>query len=185
MPNWCHNVLTVTGPEEALGRFHDAHTKRGDDGETVFTFEGSLPRPKALRGIQSGSCTIDGERVKNWVVRDGKNVAIQERTLAFLTARYGATNLYDWSVKHWGTKWDAGESGFEASPGGRLYTFETAWGPPGEWAQKASELFPELRLTIEYEEPGMCFAGTYVAAGGAVLCDESHDYEPQHEEEVE
>ena len=95
----------------------------------------------------------------------------------------GMPDWYNWRVDNWGTKWDAGEAGFEASPGGRLYTFETAWGPPAEWVQKASAVHPELELTIEYDEPGMCFAGTFRVGGGAVLFDERHEYEHQHEED--
>lgn len=182
MPNWCHNTLIVTGPEEALSRFDDAHRTRDKDGAPAFTFQGSVPRPTILGLMQSGFRDIDGEQVKVWWMRNGEAVRIADRTLQFLRDRYGATNWYDWGLKHWGTKWDAGEAGFEASPGGRLYTFSTAWGPPGEWVQKASAAHPELTLTIEYDEPGMCFAGTFRVAGGAVLSDEQHEYEHQHEE---
>jgi len=177
MPNWCHNELTVEGSEEELGRFHDAHARTSDDGDPEFTFQGSAPRPKVLGRIVSGGCTIDGEKVNTWVERDGKPVRIADRTLAFLAARYGAVNWYDWSVKNWGVKWDAGEAAFDASPGRRTYSFATAWGPPAEWARTASAAFPGLSLRLDYDESGMGFAGTLEVAGGATLVDESREYD--------
>lgn len=182
MPNWCRNTLIVRGPEDALERFHSTHARLGDDGYE-FTFGGSVPVPKVLRKIVSGGATIDGEHVKVWWERGGQKVRIADRTLQFLVDRYGATNWYDWSIKNWGTKWDAGQAHFDATPGRRIYEFSTAWGPPAEWARAASEQFPALEFSIEYEEPGMCFAGGLVVAEGAVLVDERREYEPEEIDE--
>lgn len=47
--------------------------------------------------------------------------------------RYGAASWYDWSVRNWGTKWDAYEQRWgEAKRKGMLQevVFQTAWSPP-------------------------------------------------------
>jgi len=176
MPNWCRNELEVRGPEEALAKFHDAHAGRNDDDETTFSFKGSVPTPSVLSKV------ISSHPNKKWK-RGDEEIVISERTIKFLKARYGADCWYEWQNANWGTKWDAGTAHFDALPGFRLYEFSTAWGPPAEWAKKASALYPELQFSIQYDEPGMCFAGTLVVAGGAVLTDESRDYEPEEIEE--
>lgn len=176
MPNWCSNELEVRGPEDALARFHAAHARLGDNGLT-FSFRGSVPMPGVLAKIHSGGATIDGERVKVWWERGGKNVRIAERTTRFLVRRYGATNWYDWAVENWGTKWDAGGTRYDASPGLRRYQFDTAWSPPDKWAVRASALHPDLRITIRYEDPGAGFAGTLAVSGGEVLVDDCHEGE--------
>lgn len=177
MPNWCHNDLEIHGPEDALGRFHAAHVMPGDNDGLVFTFEGSVPMPGVLRKVHRGGAVIGGESVTVWWARGGEKVRIADRTLTFLRARYGATDWYEWATDNWGVKWDAGAVRYDASPGFRRYQFETAWGPPVEWAEKASALYPELRLSIQYDEPGMGFVGTFVVEGGEVLVDESSDDE--------
>lgn len=171
MPNWCSNELIVTGPEEVLGRFHDAHRTSDKDGSPAFTFEGSVPMPKVLRSIKSGGRTIDGESVTVWWERNGEAFPISPVTQDRLRTRYGAVNWYDWAQKNWGTKWDAGEVDHDASPEYRYYAFNTAWGPPAEWAKRASAAYPELRFSIDYSEPGMGFSGEFIVAGGAVLSD--------------
>lgn len=172
MPNWCSNTLIVRGLEKALGRFHDAHAGRNDDDETTFSFKGSVPTPSVLTKIISSSPHNQWER-------GGEKLQIKERTLAFLRARYGADDWYDWQNANWGTKWDAGTAHSDASPGCRTYEFSTAWSPPIEWAKKASLIHPALELAIEYDEPGMCFAGTFKVYRGEVTFDEQHDYEPE------
>jgi hypothetical protein len=169
--------MTVRGLEKALGQFHDAHAGRNDDGDTTFSFKGSVPTPSVLSRV------ISSHPNKKWRRRDGTEVDIKERTLAFLRARYGADCWYEWQNANWGTKWDAGTAHFDASPGRRLYEFSTAWGPPVEWAKKASLRHPSVEITIEYDEPGMCFAGTFTVRQGEVTRDEQHEYESEEVDE--
>lgn len=176
MPNWCRNTLIVRGLEEPLARFHDAHAGRNDDDETTFSFKGSVPTPSVLSKV------IASSPHKLWG-RGGERLRIKERTLAFLKARYGAADWYDWQTANWGTKWDAGTAHFDALPGRRIYEFSTAWSPPIEWAKRVSLLYPSLEITIEYEEPGMCFAGTFTVRSGAVTRDDQYEYEPEEIDE--
>jgi hypothetical protein len=49
------------------------------------------------------------------------------------------------------------------------YSFDTAWAPPIEGYIHISRLFPGLRFTMTYYEPGMCFAGCAIIEDGEVI----------------
>jgi len=67
---------------------------------------------------------------------------------------------YDWSLKNWGTKWDACEPDISHNDIDYFaVSFESAWGPPINWINNIMKDFPDLCFTLEYEEPGMCFGG--------------------------
>lgn len=81
---------------------------------------------------------------------------------------------YDWSVKHWGTKWDLHQDdniSFELSTGVEGQTvgecfFPTAWAPPIPWIEHVSKIFHGLTISIWYDEPGGAFAGLYKIQNG-------------------
>ena len=67
---------------------------------------------------------------------------------------------WDANIEHWGTKWDINPH--ETSVG--LYDEEiticqeTAWSPPIPFCQKIAQMF-DVEVYIQYEEPGVDFAG--------------------------
>ena len=61
--------------------------------------------------------------------------------------------------------------------------FDTAWGPPMEFLTKISGDWATLSFEIEYEEPGMGFAGRSVFDNGEVSFAE--EWEPEYEDEEE
>ena len=91
--------------------------------------------------------------------------------------KYGHKDWYNWSIAHWGTKWDAAcDSG--AINGDRrselFLSFDTAWAPPLEWLQKVTEKYKRLKFTMEYTEEGLGFEGKAFAKNGE-LCDNAMD----------
>ena len=50
------------------------------------------------------------------------NVGLEERQ------KYGSDNWYDWSIAHWGTKWNAYDSHLDKE--NNTITFDTAWSCP-------------------------------------------------------
>ena len=58
-------------------------------------------------------------------------------------------NAYDWQVANWGTKWNAYD--FTES-GPTRFSFLTAWSPPLPVIETLSDLFPELDVTIEFQD---------------------------------
>jgi len=75
--------------------------------------------------------------------------------------KYGDKNWYDWSVQHWGTKWEIDPLSIEIEDSGPeevTYSFETAWGPPFHVYNHLVEEFPKLNISWyyrdEFEEEG-------------------------------
>lgn len=149
MPNWCHNKLYVGGDTADLARFMDA--VKTD--EQPLSFERILPTPAGMLDDTGGKGVLP-----DW---------------------------YSWRCDHWGTKWDASfensavialdDEGADpdASPRGVnhvddqvLYQFDTAWAPPVGVVKAIAEQYPDLRIMLEYGEPGMEFAGRWKYADG-------------------
>ena len=130
MPNWCENKVYVYGPTEDVDAFFN---KCYDNVSRDFQMlEMHLPTPES---------TVDesGNETSAW---------------------------YQWRIDNWGSKWE-----FKI---GRLLQYEgdtntgmttlgfygdTPWGPPLFGLESISAMYPKLMFYIEYEEPGMGFAG--------------------------
>jgi hypothetical protein len=140
MPNWCDNTLVVEGEREKLEEF--AQKVTGE--ETLLDFGALVPVPRELAeesGLES----------------------------AELQRRYGASNLLDWCVQNWGTKWNA-EYWDRVDVGKAFeYRFDTAWTPPVDWVKRVAGIFPELKFTLTWEEPSQEQAGTVVFGGGGAV----------------
>lgn len=63
---------------------------------------------------------------------------------------YGVPDWYDWSIEHWGTKWNTCNTNVREDKN-EVY-FDTAWSPSVEAVEKFSKMHPELKVTHEYAE---------------------------------
>lgn len=86
---------------------------------------------------------------------------------------------YNWCVENWGTKWDACDVYLSESEGELDYTFNTAWSPPENVVEKMIELFPHLRFTLEYEEPGEGYQGVLIGSAGIIEEAYDEEYTPE------
>lgn len=191
MPNHCQNTITITGERGYLEDFIYFHLTNmenplntddlSDNMFTMFSFESVLPRPKELEDISSGACTIDGKSHRVWRRINGKNVAIPDDEYTELKEKYGATNLYDWCIDNWSTKWDAYDFSMETNINSNLWhqpvfvpyndattfgmegkapfymlqmSFTTAWSPPENVFYRLSEMNPRLLFCNKWEEEG-------------------------------
>lgn len=69
--------------------------------------------------------------------------AQQGDKLAHNIANYGDPTWYEWSIKHWGTKWNA----FYPTPADEnTLSFCTAWASPIPIVDKLAEMFPSLEF---------------------------------------
>ena len=59
--------------------------------------------------------------------------------------KYGATTWYSWSIRNWGTKWNACET--EVIDDDTII-FETAWSSPMPILRKLVELYPQFRIEL-------------------------------------
>lgn len=80
---------------------------------------------------------------------------------------YGYRSWYDWSVDHWGTKWNAYDGSINDQEQGFIEaTFLTAWSPPEPVIAKLAEMYPQVAITHHYLDEGGGFAGTAIYANG-------------------
>lgn len=91
---------------------------------------------------------------------------------AYLPIPEGMENSYDWCMDHWGVKWDTSDA---CIVDGKWIHFNTAWGPPLLFVKELSALYPGLEFTIDYEEEGAGFEGTFICEDGNVIKDECNE----------
>jgi len=103
MPNWVRNKVKF-GTDKVL---KDCVIE--ERGRREFDFNKIIPMPKELE--EEG----------------GLEKLTLEQRLVFLKENGGCDNWYDWSIKHWGTKWNANDTivvnDYEV-------VFDTAWSTP-------------------------------------------------------
>jgi|SRR3972149_1450363 len=159
MPNWCENTLKVTGSREALDEFKKRAASRHRDGN-------GHNRRVALSF--------------NRFVR-------MPRKLRYTTSPQDTPNWYDWSLLNWGTKWDLADVRLSRKKDGTelLYEFDTAWSPPTQWLESVVKKYPSLTFELNFEEPGMGFAGILVGDGGEIVENRALEVSNQEEEEEE
>jgi hypothetical protein len=151
MPNWCDNRATFTHEDpQQITRLVNA-AKAGK------LFNEFLPMPPEL--LEQAPIGDDYE-----VKRD----AIVARNLQ----EFGYPSWYEWSLDHWGTKWDISEvpeEMFELSDDGKTVTFsfDTAWSPPTEWYDNIEG----FGIAAYYYEPGGGFCGRWSSEDG----DDQHE----------
>ena len=133
MPNWCSNMVKVTGDAAIIDKMVEGFNK----GEL---FGSILPIPAELQETSAPN-------------RDEVNSDL-------MIEKYGSPDWYTWCCKNWGTKWDVGgDNGVSRTGNTVVFGFESAWSPPLAFCDH----LVSLGMTVEamYYEPGMAFCGTY------------------------
>src|SRR5262245_578810 len=126
MPNYVYCKLNVGGDEEKeLEAFFAAVRGQNHRGEPKdFSYAAVLPVPGDLLTVCSPVQVVPDEQYaeavaeakRRWTglpaAADCKAVLPVSASLQLEYQRkYGSDNWYDWCIKHWGTKWDAGDVG--------------------------------------------------------------------------
>ena len=143
MPNWCNNYLVLEHEDPAM---IERAKKAFAEGKLLEEF---CPVPASLH-IVAGSVGDPDEQKK-----------LEEDTARNLEI-HGYGNWYDYCVNEWGTKWDVGGEGDQASqdsPTDIRMNFDSAWAPPIAAMEKFQDLGFKVKLV--YWESGMCFCGLY------------------------
>jgi hypothetical protein len=110
-----------------------------------------VPVPKSLH-IVAGRVGDDA---------DPKQIELEAQEKSNL-ATHGYATWYDYCVNEWGTKWDVGGEGDQAtvhSPNSISMNFDSAWAPPVPAMEKFQDL--GFRVKLVYWESGMCFCGLF------------------------
>ncbi|HEH9634905.1 TPA: hypothetical protein SIC20_000478 [Pasteurella multocida] len=108
----------------------------------------------------------------NWLIKRPEqqsilwlNLALGHQYLSNL-AQHGYKDWYDWSNEQWGCKWNVCSDSCQVSfndNGSINCLFDTPWGPPDGWFQALCTAFPDIEFILSFFEPGMWFAGKYIA----------------------
>jgi hypothetical protein len=151
MPNWCNNILTVSGTASSVNKFvkevqRDVTYPGEKKVHLPFSFEKICPTPEALKNDE-------------WQ----NNAIIAEAN----TKKYGYKGWYDFHCDEWGTKWElSSDTTVRKDKGKVTYSFQTAWSPPVPLITKASKLYPDLKFELRFCEEGMEFDGVFTARRG-------------------
>ena len=179
MPNWCDNQGFIRMTERTTEKGREIFKKLAEHGTREGWFSTVYPPPAEMHtGIGSAMgrneyMSLDWLRANSAFEGDfgvfegepgehglGKNFKPTNEYLDYLRQTFGATNWYDWSVRHWGTKWDVELSANTVDvndPNTLHFFFSSAWSPPIEFFSWISE--EELEWSLDYIELGCWFAG--------------------------
>lgn len=92
---------------------------------------------------------------------------------------YQAMDWYDWSVDHWGTKWDLDKDSVTVKlieTHAAILVFDTAWSPPIPVIVRMGQLCPEYRLRLTWHECGVELQGRLDVCGETAEAIH-HDYQ--------
>ena len=162
MPNWCNNYLELEHEDPAM---IERAQKAFGEGKLLEEF---CPVPASLH-IVAGRLG-DGDEQKKLEEDTAENIRV-----------HGYGNWYDYCVNEWGTKWDVGGDGDQAtveSPNSIKMNFDSAWAPPVAAMEKFMDLGFKVKLV--YWESGMGFCGLFDENG-----DDYMDYSGMSADQVE
>lgn len=125
MPNHISNKLTIIGEEQEVKEVLE-FIKEDNLGLGTIDFNKITPMPKWIYGSTPDVQGISREDEEKW----GKE-----------------NTVLHWSIKHWGTKWNAYSQPDHRNTANTIY-FQTAWSEVTNLIQKIAWIFPEV--TIEY-----------------------------------
>lgn len=167
MANYIMNRLHLSGDQKQIDEL--LKSVRGE--ESVMDFNKIIPMPESLH-IEAGSRTDTGLKAYKGFVyvytfagtekKDLLNIP-KEKEEVFLKARpdirrdewelgrqafqneqkYGAATWYEWSMRSWGTKWNAFKAEITED---NTIEFQTAWSRAMPVVQRLAENFPDIRF---------------------------------------
>jgi hypothetical protein len=167
--------MVVEGPDEDVKAFIDQHMDdECFDYETVSKMPEELvgtrsPEPQTLEDA-SRDPFIGSDATEEEVEKARQKVIDQFNKKHEYVKKFGASNWYDWTGIHWGTKWGAYDASVIFNEKGYLKCrYNTAWGMGTPVNQKVSEMHPTLTFTFHVLEEGGFFAGTIIYEKGEVV----------------
>lgn len=190
MPNWCHNLWTITGDPVRVRECFEALTCITDKGDVHVTFDKLAPMPGILKSVVAAGAVIDGVRVAPCIQeRDPPGYRALTPEEAQEYAGIGVPDWLEWRLQNWGCKWPPGDSQCELEEGFACISFKSAWGPAtphysdlaerteetgmsAPWGpakplfRRLAERFQDLGLQGRYDNPEGKLAGRLCSLAG-------------------
>ena len=155
MPNHCYNVVTIASPDRGDLTKIKEHLKGRD---SDFDFNKLIPMPPEVQDFNV--LHAEGKEYyysqKAWeeskqefimpTIEWIKENHVDDFTVRRFKAEHGSAWWYDWSINHWGTKWNSYDVDVGLNNNTLVYHFTTAWAEPR----------PVIRALMEYlSQPGL------------------------------
>ena len=182
MPNYVSNLVEFSGDPVAVQNMLIA-IKDDRYGLGTIDFNKLIPMPESLN-IEAGSRNDKGLKayrdfisvytLENGITGLDLLHIPQQSEDAFLRVRtdiqpdewelgrqafrnqlqYGAPTWYEWSIRNWGTKWNACgyDDGTDYGTNCKALWFETAWDAPVPVIEELARRFPELEFTHKWAD---------------------------------
>jgi hypothetical protein len=186
MPNYVKHTVVIIGEQSDIELVVKSITNAEHGGG--IDFNKVIPMPVELQGTRSPVKIISEKEYKKQEELKAKNSAlgisktdmfnddgITEAVQKDLIKRFGADNWYDWSCKHWGTKWNACDSepptmGERNGMTTATFNFETAWSCAYNVLEEISKNFPNVTIeTMFADEDWGSNCGTFELRNGEVI----------------
>ena len=169
MPNYCNNNLTIKGDVKSMREFYDYVGPL----DRNFNMTNLLPMPTELENthhpvsfhVQSTKEILSENGTVEKIQINENNQTEQEFMdhCKYLEDKYGADNWYDWCYENWGCKWDIDDLSIDSQTDEEAcISYVTAWNPNYEFISSLGLKFPNLTFELEYDEPLMELAGTFI-----------------------
>lgn len=162
MPNWTANELYVSfSNKEEKEQFKQTATFQ----DQPFSFNGFIPMPDRMLETTSPHQEPE-EFIYKLNLRNKTNyktltdvvnnadkwyadIAVSISYNMEFYRKIGFYNWYDWSIHHWGTKWDARHSQLiEETDTTLSYNFDTAWDTPETFFRCLFAMYPHLKFRV-------------------------------------
>lgn len=195
MPNWCSNVMRVSGPADKIAAFRrqaHGHTASYNsinryDSEAWEVFDDirkkaiilSMPEPGEVSELSFHALCPVPDLIRQLGFDDGN----AKNSAELIGVEYPGYGGYTWQRNNWGTKWEPDVSYVYAEDNYLQYEFCTAWSPPTALYEHLTTEWPELTFEIEYREEGMGFEGRATYHNGQCLDQWEGDIQYEDEEE--
>jgi hypothetical protein len=164
MPNYCENDLWIHADPETRDRIaQELQTEYG-----VLDFNQIIPYPSDWAEMDKKAREAE-KRLFAMTEQERQAVLAKDPHALDLPKDGFNSGGYEWCVKNWGVKWNAGGGILKRSKRSLFYRFETAWAPPLPVVQALSRKYPTARVTIKFYEMGMAFQGRFVFRDGEIL----------------
>lgn len=181
MPNHVYNTITIDD-------VNDKNLKILKDIYKIGFCRYFMARPEILQNYGSPLKVVSEKEYEQAIkereesIKEGNKylpgLPITEKLQKEFLEKYEATNWYDWSCKHWGTKWGA----YEGQLDDDTYSFSSAWSPPNiELFRMFSKIIPNFCYTF-VEETG--WGGEIIYKNGEISYQHTFD-SPEWDEPIE
>jgi hypothetical protein len=98
--------------------------------------------------------------LRAWAEKERPEALVSGRKALEAFRQTGHYDWYDWSIEHWGTKWNSYGFEIEYEDDNQFsFHFDTAWGFPEPIFEKLAEMFPALRFDCACFDEMWNFAG--------------------------